>query len=161
MVSEKTTTKWDGIIAGLPEESLPPPSEKENEDDVIIDVAHWISRATFDVIGLAGFDYAFRALDDESEEVCAAYRKMFRSQDKQNFKDIVQLYFPIVEKLWPDDKIRTVKGSQAVIRRRGTELVRSKKQAIMAEIGTSKDIWDKDLLSLLSELAKYWRQCYL
>ena len=78
MIGEKTTTKWDGIIAGLPEESLPvaePPLSSEKQEDVIIDVAHWLSRATFDVIGLAGFDYAFHALEDESEEVYSAYIK--------------------------------------------------------------------------------------
>ena len=154
MIGEKTTTKWDGIIAGLPEESLPvaePPLSSEKQEDVIIDVAHWLSRATFDVIGLAGFDYAFHALEDESEEVYSAYIKMFRSQDKQGFKNIVQLYFPIVEKLWRDDQIRTVNDSLNVIRRRGAELVRNKKRSVMASITSSKEIWEKDLLSLLSE----------
>lgn len=154
MISEKFTTKWDGIIAGLPEESLPVSDScqtSSHQGDVIIDVLHWISRATFDVIGLAGFDYAFHALEDESEEVYSAYIKMFRSQDKQGFKNIVQLYFPVVEKLWPDNQTRTVNDSLRVIRRRGTELVRNKKKAIMADISSSKDIWDSDLLSLLSE----------
>ena len=60
-----------------------------------IDVCHWISRATFDVIGLAGlclmdstliasdrfffqgFDYNFNAIKDESNELFAAYKEMF------------------------------------------------------------------------------------
>jgi hypothetical protein len=157
LITEKSTSKWDEIIAGLPEESLPKPDEEVErlehiDNDAIIDVAHWASRATFDIIGLAGFDYAFRALEDESEEVYSAYRAMFSSVDKgPQFKRIIELFFPIVEKLWPDEGIKTVNAALKVIKRRGTEMVRSKKEIVTAGIASTKEIWDKDLLSLLSE----------
>lgn len=67
----------------------------------IIDVAHWISRASFDVIGLAGFNYDFHSLKDESEEVYGAYRKMFNIADKGlGLWQILELYFPILRKIW-------------------------------------------------------------
>lgn len=66
----------------------------------IIDIAHWTSRAAFDVIGLTGFDYDFHALRDESEEVYRAYRDMFAIADKgPGVKGLLSLYFPIIEKL--------------------------------------------------------------
>lgn len=67
----------------------------------IIDVAHWISRASFDVIGLSGFNYDFHSLKDESEEVYGAYRKMFNIADKGlGLWQILELYFPILRKIW-------------------------------------------------------------
>ncbi|KAI5119934.1 hypothetical protein M0805_000899 [Coniferiporia weirii] len=156
IVSESLQSKWDSIIASLPSESLPKSVSESDSDEkgvteeAIIDVAHWVSRATFDIIGLAGFDYSFHALEDESEEVYLAYRSMFCYVEKgSGFKRIAELYFPIIEKLWPDDVIRQVNASLRTIRRRGEELVRAKKQAVMAEITRSDDIQDKDILSLL------------
>ncbi|EJD04362.1 cytochrome P450 [Fomitiporia mediterranea MF3/22] len=156
MITDGTKTKWDGIVTGLPKESLPksrPGNENREKglvDEALIDVAHWVSRATFDVIGLAGFDYAFRSLEDETEEVYLAYRTMFWAADKgPGFKRIAELFFPIIEKLWPDEGIRQVNASLRPIKRRGEEIVRSKKQAVLAEIASSKEIWDKDILSLL------------
>ncbi|THH12146.1 hypothetical protein EW145_g165 [Phellinidium pouzarii] len=156
IISEGLKSKWDTIIASIPRGALPETKsdpdmdEKSPKEEVIIDVAHWISRATFDIIGLAGFDYDFYALKDETEEVYLAYRSMFCSADKgPGFKRIAELFFPIIEKLWPDDGIKQVNASLKTIRRRGDEVVSSKKQAVMAEIRSSKDIQDKDILSLL------------
>ena len=117
----------------------------------LVDVVHWVSRATFDVIGLAGFDYAFRALEDESEEVYLAYRTVFATAEGPAFKRIAELFFPIIEKIFPDEGIRQANASLRTIKRKGEEIIRSKKQAVMAEISSSKEIWDKDILSLLSK----------
>jgi hypothetical protein len=84
--------RWDALIS----QSAP----YYNTSMATIDVSHWLSRATFDVIGLAGFDYQFHSLDDESEEVYLAYRKMFDAADRgPSFKALLQLYFPWVQKL--------------------------------------------------------------
>ena len=66
-----------------------------------IDIVHWISRAAFDVIGLAGFDYHFHALKDESEEVYLAYSRMFSIADKgPGVRGILELYFPIIRTIF-------------------------------------------------------------
>ena len=66
-----------------------------------IDIAHWISRAAFDVIGLAGFDYHFHAMKDESEEVYLAYSRMFSIADKgPGVRGILELYFPIIRTIF-------------------------------------------------------------
>jgi hypothetical protein len=72
-----------------------------SEDTSKIDITHWISRATFDVIGLAGFDYNFHALQDESEEVYLAYRRLFDVADKGpvGMRGLLQMYSPFIEKV--------------------------------------------------------------
>lgn len=68
--------------------------------ETVLDVAHWASRATFDVIGLAGFDYHFHSLQDESEEVYLAYRRMFNVADKgPGLKGLLRIYVPFIEKI--------------------------------------------------------------
>ena len=67
----------------------------------VINVAHWVSRATFDVVGLAGFDYHFRSLRGESEELYVAYRRMFNVIEKGlSFRGVLQLFSPLLEKIW-------------------------------------------------------------
>lgn len=59
-----------------------------------------MSRAAFDVIGLAGFDYHFHSLEDETEDVYLAYRRMFDAAEKGNgMYDLVRIYFPLIEKI--------------------------------------------------------------
>jgi len=79
----------------------PPTTSSASNSGDVIDVAHWISRASFDVIGLAGFDYDFHSLQDETEEVYDAYRRMFNIADKGlGLREILELYFPILRKIW-------------------------------------------------------------
>jgi cytochrome P450 len=68
---------------------------------VVIDVAHWTSRASFDVMGLTAFDYDFNALQDDSREVYTAYRHIFNTIEKGfGLKGLLELYLPILSRLW-------------------------------------------------------------
>jgi hypothetical protein len=94
--AEELRDRWDALIATSPQYS----DEEKPLDKAKIDVLHWVSRATFDIIGLAGFDYSFQALKHESEEVYLAYRTMFNVVNKgPDMKKIIEIFFPIVEKL--------------------------------------------------------------
>jgi len=102
--SSPTATLFED--AKLPPLHAPPYSPSPSFAEAVIDIAHWFSLATFDVIGLAGFDYHFHALQCESEEVYLAYRNMFRIADKgPKLRDLVQLYFPIIENIFVSDII--------------------------------------------------------
>lgn len=95
--------RWKDLIDGVVEASNtdPPATGSASNSGDVIDIAHWISRASFDVIGLAGFDYDFHSLQDESEEVYGAYRRMFNIADKGlGLREILELYFPILRKIW-------------------------------------------------------------
>jgi hypothetical protein len=175
--AEELRDKWDSLVsspASVNDMKFPPPhalpySSPPSLADVVIDVAHWFSRATFDVMGLTGFDYHFRALQCESEEVYLAYRNMFNLADKDpGFRGLVKLYFPIIEKILvsdtislaatqltpfssqPNEATRITKESQRVIREAGQQLIQSKKTAILAEKASAREITEKDILSLLS-----------
>jgi hypothetical protein len=97
--------RWMGIIG-------------DNKEGARIDVCRWISRATFDVIGLAGafftltleagwpmcigFDYHFNAIESESNELFNAYKMMFdvAMPASQWFRGVVAIYFPIIDSLF-------------------------------------------------------------
>lgn len=73
----------------------------QKAEDTTIDVSHWISRASFDVIGLAGFNYHFHALGEESEHVYMAYRRMFAIADRGlSLRGLLDLYLPWLRKIW-------------------------------------------------------------
>lgn len=108
--------RWDTLISepynidihptDPPPAYAPMATAAEKFKGVTVDVAHWISRASFDVIGLAGFDYNFKALEHETEEVYSAYRRMFDVAAKEpQLKGILELYFPIIRTLWVSQTI--------------------------------------------------------
>jgi cytochrome P450 len=73
----------------------------EEEGSATVNAAHWLSRTAFDIIGLSGFDYTFNSLEDESEPIHMAFRRMFQTTDKGfTPRAILDLYFPILNRLW-------------------------------------------------------------
>ncbi|TDL28918.1 cytochrome P450 [Rickenella mellea] len=149
---------WDDIISSTPQSHTCDTTGDEKvcsetssgEPEAVIDVFHWLSRLTFDVIGLAGFDYPFHALRDETEEVYSAYRHMFSAIEKcGGIMTILYLQFPILEKLFPNASIRQRNASLRAIRKSGKTLIDGKKAALLAEKASAKEIQEKDLLSLL------------
>ncbi|KAH7108160.1 cytochrome-450 hydroxylase [Auriculariales sp. MPI-PUGE-AT-0066] len=119
-----------------------------------IDPNHWFGRATFDIIGLAGFDYDFGAIQNESNEVYLAYRDMFEVaiNGGQSYRSIAGIYFPILDKLLPDHRTRVVAKSRKIIDELGARMITEKKAAIAA----GGSAVGKDLLTLLlkSQIAK-------
>jgi len=66
-----------------------------------IDIANWISRGSFDVVGLAVLNYDFHALQDESEQIYSAYRRMFNIGEKGlNLWGVLELNIPILRKIF-------------------------------------------------------------
>ncbi|KAF9452348.1 cytochrome-450 hydroxylase [Macrolepiota fuliginosa MF-IS2] len=116
-----------------------------------LDVCHWISRATFDVIGIAGFDYHFNAIHDESNELFLAYKEMFEvaiSQGKP-WRTTMSIYAPWINKILPDKRQRTIERCQGTIRRVAGRLIQEKKRKIQEAANNGKTYGGKDLLSLL------------
>ncbi len=93
--AEELKYKWDAFISSSPQSA-----DEKKTDSVTIDVANWLSRTSFDIIGLTAFDYSFNALSDETDEVYNAYKTMLDAQAKgPGFKRILELFFPILETL--------------------------------------------------------------
>ncbi|WVF65346.1 hypothetical protein IAT40_000072 [Kwoniella sp. CBS 6097] len=118
-----------------------------------IDVLSWLGKATLDVIGLAGFNYDFRALEDPKNELAEAYRKMFGASMEITVGAIIQALVPFMRFI-PTKRVRTVKESRDVTRRIGQCLIEEKKKAITSahvggiQLEKSEDI-GSDLLSIL------------
>lgn len=71
-------------------------------DRATLDVFNWIGRATFDVIGLAGFEYHFNALESEKDELFMAFRDMFEVTMAQTHigRTILGGLFPFLDQLF-------------------------------------------------------------
>ncbi|KAJ7226048.1 cytochrome P450 [Mycena pura] len=132
---------WDALIAN---------SSAFESSSTTFDVAHWISRTTFDIFGLAGFNYHFKALHDESEEVYSAYRRMFAISDKASLLRVYkQLYLPIIEKICPDEDDRITQRCLKIIRECGMGLIQTKRRAAVDDEKADLQSEEKDILSLL------------
>ncbi|KAJ7594780.1 cytochrome-450 hydroxylase [Mycena floridula] len=120
-------------------------------ETAVIDVCHWVSRATFDVIGMAGFDYEFNSIRDETNELFCAYREMFEVAISQGnmLGTMISLYAPILDTIFPSKTVKTVRRCQAVIKRVTGELVKEKKRKIEDSEKIGSIYGGKDLLSLL------------
>ncbi|RPD56633.1 cytochrome-450 hydroxylase [Lentinus tigrinus ALCF2SS1-7] len=117
-----------------------------------LDVCHWVSRATFDVIGLAGFDYQFNAIHDESNELFMAYKEMFEiavSQQGGGLWELAIVYAPILDRFAPGQRYTVVKKSQEVIKRVAGRLIQEKKRKIEEAEKAGTTYGGKDLLSAL------------
>jgi len=95
-----------------------------------IDVCHWISRATFDVIGLAGFDYNFDAIKGGSNELIGAYKEMFDVviSESRPVWSLLRIYAPFISALLDPKVDQTVKKCHSVIHRVAGRLIQEKKK---------------------------------
>lgn len=68
----------------------------------VLDVCHWMNRATFDVVGLADFGYDFNAIQNESDELFVAYREMFEVAVSQAeiTRTLMTIYTPFLNTLF-------------------------------------------------------------
>ncbi|KAG6821000.1 hypothetical protein H0H93_008629 [Arthromyces matolae] len=119
-----------------------------------IDVCHWVSRATFDVIGAAdqaGFDYEFSAIKDETNELFCAYKEMFEVAISQGnpARTLLNIYLPSISRLFPDKIMRTVERCQNTIHKVASQLIQENKRKLHASEKTGSPFLGKDLLSLL------------
>nr|XP_018259389.1 cytochrome P450 [Kwoniella dejecticola CBS 10117]OBR81547.1 cytochrome P450 [Kwoniella dejecticola CBS 10117] len=127
--------KFISLIEGdlITTESSPTPPVKV---DVVkgtrkIDVMSWLGKTTLDVIGLAGFNYDFKALEDPNNELAEAYRKMFSAGMEVTIGAIIQALFPIFQ-IIPTERMRTVRASTKKTKEIGQRLIDEKKRAIAA-----------------------------
>ncbi|PSR79569.1 hypothetical protein PHLCEN_2v6980 [Hermanssonia centrifuga] len=118
----------------------------------LINVCSWASRATFDVMGSAGFDYEFNAIQNEDNELLKAYTEMFEvaiSRQSGGWRTTLALYIPLWDKLFPDNTSRFVAKCQKVIQRVAGKLIQEKKRKMADAEEKGETYQGKDLLSLL------------
>ncbi|GJE92602.1 cytochrome P450 [Phanerochaete sordida] len=124
----------------------------EEGKGTVINVCSWASRATFDVMGAAGFDYEFNALQNEDNELLRAYVDMFEtavSRQKGGMRAMLSMYIPIIDKILPNETTRFVAKCQKVIERVAGKLIQEKKRKISEAEEKGEVYQGKDLLSLM------------
>ncbi|TFK76684.1 cytochrome P450 [Pluteus cervinus] len=147
--AQELASHWHNNLVSSPSVSSDFPFSL-TDTSVIVDVVHWVSRATFDVIGLTGFNYNFRSLQDESDSVYLAYRKMFAIADKgPGLRGLLSLFVPLLNTLLPTADTKATDECLKVIKEVGKTLVANTKAKIIAEKTNGDDSDDRDILSVL------------
>ncbi|KAG8860119.1 hypothetical protein FRB96_004142 [Tulasnella sp. 330] len=112
-----------------------------------IDVLKWLSNATLDMIGLAGFGYRFNSLRDASSELRNTFHDLCNNLSLIKGMGILVLLFPFLRHL-PIGSNKARSRSRAVMERLSSQMVVEKK-AEAEQIGHETSLKGKDFLSLL------------
>ncbi|KAJ7679608.1 cytochrome P450 [Mycena rosella] len=116
-----------------------------------VEILSWLSKATLDMIGLAGFNYRINALgtddNDTPDELAEAFESLVHSETNFSLIRFLQFRFPIFRPI-PTARDNIFLKSQATMNRVGMKLLAESKQQV-AEIGTFETGHGRDLLTLL------------
>ncbi|KAH9965560.1 cytochrome P450 [Lactifluus volemus] len=119
-----------------------------------LDACSWLDKATLDIVGLAGFNYAFDSLHSDQNPVYVAFRSL-ENIAPINFIYAVQVLFPIFRSI-PTSRSRAIERALKEVRQVGSRVIEERKAAVLAERSASgsslvekQDVQGNDLLSLL------------
>ncbi|KAI0040330.1 cytochrome P450 monooxygenase [Auriscalpium vulgare] len=159
---DKSLQLRDCWLALISQEVSAQSGSSTDEPRTTIDVLSWLNKTTLDIIGLAGFNHSFDALnpDEIPSELNEAVRMMFSSLHGggRDLLVVLQTILPIF-RLIPSNVGRRIVTAQATFRRIGMQLLAARK----AELRTSAadnddgaadalgraDVKGRDLLTLL------------
>ena len=99
-----------------------------------IDVVHWLSRATLDIIGLAGFNYDFSTLrqGQEGSELSAAFHR-FNSENQFPLMMLLKGFLPPLRIIEFDSAAREARRLRKIMRQIGLQLIEDKQKEILSE----------------------------
>ncbi|KAF8685042.1 cytochrome P450 [Rhizoctonia solani] len=121
---------------------------KESPDGTI-DVLSWLSRATLDIIGVAGFDHHFNSLENaDKDELSAAFKQIFQASQSTGTLALLENILPILKYI-PTRRRKDIAASLATMNRIGTRLIENKKAALDQDYKTGSASQGRDLLTLL------------
>ena len=115
-------------MANLIEQDL---KARKSPDDNVVQISNWASRATLDIVGLAGMDHDFESLQTPDNELNRQYRRFFN--DDPNVTRIILLLglfvvdLKLLQKL-PVRRNKTAQESSAIIRSVARQIIREKKE---------------------------------
>ncbi|ERF74949.1 hypothetical protein EPUS_05157 [Endocarpon pusillum Z07020] len=127
-------------------EALQTELDKKAPDDVV-EIGGWASRATLDIIGVAGLGQDFGALQNPNTELNTTYGKIFTPSKEQQWLGLLSMF--IHPKIIPNLPIKRnddMFAAQRVIRTISRNLIRQKKAAM--EKNEKRDI---DIISVALE----------
>jgi len=115
----------------------------ECSDEVVFDVQKWLNAITLDSIGLAGFGYNFKAIEDQDSPVNEVFRHFndSSSNDIRLMIDIISPIFPFIFNV-PTRTVRMFRKLNKATSKFAAELLKKNS-------GKEKDNSDQSLLGLL------------
>ncbi|KAF9265908.1 cytochrome P450 [Marasmius fiardii PR-910] len=123
-------------------------SEAKADGTARLDVLSWLSKMTLDVIGLAGFNYEFNALQAADNELNKAFTIIFTQGSRPRIWQSLRIQFPILRS-FPDFVSSTIRDARGTMDRIGRELLVNAKRGLLSEKDNNSESAGKDLLTLL------------
>jgi len=113
----------------------------------VLEIGDWASRATLDIIGLAGLGRDFHAIQDPNNHLSKMYQDVFKPSKQARLMNLLNLVLPgwVVTNL-PIKRNGDVRQASAFIRQVCRDLVREKKEKF-----ARKELTDIDILSVAIE----------
>ena len=117
-------------------------SARDVEDGPVVEMGSWASRATLDIIGLAGMGQDFNTLQDPNTEINRTYQTIFGSPPPSSPAILVmgQLFPTWILHHLPFKQNRQIAAASIKIRSICRELIRSKKERMSAQKDSGVDI---------------------
>jgi cytochrome P450 len=138
--SKKHATSQDPEKAAL--------SQRENS--AVIEVGSWASRATLDIIGVAGMGRDFGAIKNPNNELMQTYRTLFQPSRQAQILGLLSLVLPnwAITRL-PVKRNNDIALASKTIRSVCLDLIREKREKL-----SRKELTDVDILSVALESGK-------
>ncbi len=137
------------MVQALTQVSQPPGTEpvRDLKDAPVVDMANWASRATLDIIGLAGLGQDFNALQDPTNELNRTYQSVFATAppSQRSLLAVTALFLPfwLLTRL-PFKRNIEISAASITIRRICRQLIDGKK----GRLERNEKDGDVDILSV-------------
>lgn len=120
----------------------------EKKEAPVVEIGQWTSRATLDIIGVAGMGQDFNAIKNPDTELCATYRSIFQPNRQARLLGLLSLVIPMwFIRLLPVKRNDQIREAAASIRRVCRELIHQKK----AKMSEKDKRVDTDIISVALE----------
>ena len=122
-------------------------SEKRAQPSAVLEMSGWLSRATLDIIGVAGMGQSFGAIEDPNTELNSTYRKIFKPTRQTQILGMLSFFLPIwFVRALPVQRNNDIQAAADTIRRVCRDLIEQKQRKL-----DQKEKTDVDILSVALE----------
>ncbi|MCJ1387575.1 hypothetical protein MMC18_000418 [Xylographa bjoerkii] len=136
------------LSAFVKEEAAQAGQEKDLSSTAVVALGTWMSRATLDIIGVAGMGQDFNAIEDPETELYTTYKKIFQPSRAARMIGLASMFIPIqLLRMLPLKRNDEIMAASDVIKSVSRNLIRSKQRKMAEEKGRA----DVDILSVALE----------
>ena len=124
------------------------PGDEKTSSSSVTEMGDWLSRATLDIIGVAGMGQDFDSIRDPDTELNITYRKVFKPSRQAQILGLLSLFIPfsLIRRI-PVRRNGDIMEAANLIRRTCSQLIDNKKEKLC---NTEKNT-DRDIISVALE----------